>query len=77
MPWLRDWKSLRGPWLRTLVVLGLVVAVVAETPLRAVGGMPAWLTLRNQTVSSPTRRFTSKWPTASNTARRASRAWHT
>ena len=45
MPWLRDWKSLLGPWLRTLVVLGLVFAVVAETPLRAVGGLPAWLTL--------------------------------
>ena len=45
MPWLRDWQSLRGPRLRTLVVLGLVFAVVAETPLRAVGGLPAWLTL--------------------------------
>src|SRR5215213_3056792 len=36
MPWFRDSKSPRGARLRTLVVLGLVFAIVAETPLRAV-----------------------------------------
>jgi len=45
MPWFRDCQSPRGARLRTLVVLGLVFAIVAETPLRAVGGLPAWLTL--------------------------------
>ena len=43
MRWSRDSKS-QWLWLRTLVVLGLVVAIVAESPLRAVGGIPAWLT---------------------------------
>jgi acid phosphatase type 7 len=45
MPGFRDSKSPRGTWLRTLIVLGLVVAIVAESPLRAVGVIPAWLTL--------------------------------
>src|SRR5215212_8539633 len=49
MPWFRDAQSPLGVRLRTLVVLGLVMtvvlAVLAETSLRAVGGLPAWLTL--------------------------------
>ncbi len=45
MPGFRDSKSPHGTWLRTLVVLGLVVAVVAETPLRSGGVIPAWLPL--------------------------------
>ncbi len=45
MPGFRDSKSPHGTWLRTLVVLGLVVAVVAETPLRSGGVIPPWLPL--------------------------------
>jgi hypothetical protein len=41
MRWFRDTQSLLGTWLRTLVMLGLIFAIVAETPLRAVGGLPA------------------------------------
>jgi hypothetical protein len=46
MPWFSNWQSPRSPWLRTLVVLGLVVAVVlavvTETPLRASTAAPTW-----------------------------------
>jgi hypothetical protein len=45
MPWSRETHVPVGPWLRTLVVLGLAFALVAETPVRAVGGLPSWLTL--------------------------------
>src|SRR5215203_4659637 len=45
MPWFRDLRSPLGPRLRTLVVLGLVVALVAEIPLGVIGGMPPGLTL--------------------------------
>ena len=38
MRWSRDTQALLGARLRTLVVLGLVFAVVAETPLRGVSG---------------------------------------
>ena len=44
MRWFRETHVPVGPWLRTLVVVGLVLALVVETPVRAVGGMPAWLT---------------------------------
>src|SRR5215212_2043793 len=49
MPWFRDSKSPHGTWLRTLVVLGLVMtvvlAVLAETPLLASTATPSWLHL--------------------------------
>ena len=34
MRWSRETQSVLGARLRTLILLGLVVAVVAETPLR-------------------------------------------
>src|SRR5215210_321623 len=43
MPWVRDLQSPRGTWLRTLVVLGLVFAIVAESPLRQSWGALTWL----------------------------------
>ena len=43
MRWSRDTQALRGARLRTLVMLGLVVAIMAEIPLRGLGGMPSWL----------------------------------
>jgi hypothetical protein len=45
MPWFRDLPSLLGPRLRTLVMLGLVVALVAEIPLGVVGAMSPGRTL--------------------------------
>jgi hypothetical protein len=45
MRWSRDAQSPLGARLRSLLVLGLVVALVAEIPLGVIGGMPTWLTL--------------------------------
>ncbi len=49
MPWFRDSQSPHGPKRRTVVVLGLVVtvvlAVLAETPLGGSTAAPAWLQL--------------------------------
>ena len=47
MPWSRDRQSPRGPWLRTLVVLGLVVAVVlaVQAEIMANTAAPTWLHL--------------------------------
>ena len=45
MPWFRDAYSPLGARLRTLVVLGLVVALFTEVPLGVIGGMSTVLTL--------------------------------
>src|SRR5215213_6166487 len=44
MPWFRDAYSPLGARLRTLVVLGLVVALFTEVPLGVIGGMSTVLT---------------------------------
>jgi hypothetical protein len=45
MPWSRDSQSPLGRRLRTLVVLGLIAAIVAESPLQTNATAPAWLDL--------------------------------
>ncbi len=45
MSWFYDSRSPLGARLRIVLLLGLVFAVVAETPLRGLGGMPSWFTL--------------------------------
>jgi hypothetical protein len=52
MRWPRDAQTSLAARLRTLVVLGLVAAVVLETPLRGVSGMPAWLHLGGMSTAA-------------------------
>ncbi len=52
MRWPRDAQLSLAARLRTLVVLGLVAAVVLETPLRGVSGMPAWLHLGGMSTAT-------------------------
>ena len=52
MRWSRDTQSLLGARLRTLLVLGLVFALVAEIPLGVVGGLSTWLPLTGTAAGS-------------------------